>query len=82
MNRNDIYALQLVSKNIKDTLENYELLKKTIKIEVAIFRMQDNKALEEMGDKMDYDSNLEYIHYLEAQQHKLLKIVEKFIDKM
>ena len=75
----DIFALWMVSKNIKERLENYELKKKTIKLDIEMFKMEDRQALKKMNED---DNDKEYIHYLERQQNKLLKIIENFIDKM
>lgn len=71
--------LELENHNKELLMDNDNLMKKTLSREVDIYREKDRQALEKMGDKMDDESNIQYIHYLEKKESELLKIIKEFI---
>ena len=60
-----------------EIIQTYKREKIQLRKDIAKFKEEDNEAVEQMDE---YDPDKEYIDYLERQQHKLLKIIEKFIE--
>jgi regulator of replication initiation timing len=77
--RNDIKILELERDNKQLEKDNKHLRVVTLSRDVDIYKEKDRQALEEMGDKMDDESNIQYIHYLEKKESELLKIINEFI---
>jgi hypothetical protein len=78
----DKKILELENHNKQLVMDNDMLRLKTLEKDINIHREKDRQALEKMGDKMDNDSNIEYIHYLEHKEQLLLNIINDFIREI
>jgi hypothetical protein len=76
---NNAIARELTARELDVKVMKARMRK--LKEDLDEFWSEDDKSLEAMGDKMDYDSNLEYIHYLEKQQNILRMMINLFIEQ-